>query len=156
MSLKKIVEVRACCRRWTNKCQTCAAVCGVCLLIRHPSRCYKSTVAKRASIAVRKENPTGNGSKLQTGNPVRSLGMHVIHCGSSYGEPNPPRCMNYLKSFSFVTNSCAIMPAVEIMARRPLRISLFCSSKNAAGSVGLRPRGSKPRSPGTRSSFIVQ
>merc|ERR1719343_937903 len=102
--------------------------------------CVRCLSLDQTPIAVLKEHPLrcekkSNGQRVQAPNEQTnkeiSLGMHVIHCGSSYGEPNPPRCMNYLKSFSFVTNSCAIMPAVEIMAKRPLRISLFCSSKNA-------------------------
>jgi len=47
-----------------------------------------------------------------------------------------------------VTSSCVVMPAIAIMARRPLFSSLFCMESRPASSLGLRLRGSKPRSPG--------
>ena len=47
-----------------------------------------------------------------------------------------------------VMHSCATIPAMAIMARRPLLISLFCMSSRPAASLGLRPSGSKPMSPG--------
>jgi len=47
------------------------------------------------------------------------------------------------KIFSPSTSSCAIMPAAPSIPRRPLLISLFCMALSSAGSVGLRPNGSK-------------
>merc|ERR1712187_1045145 len=47
-----------------------------------------------------------------------------------------------------VINSPPTMPAQANIAKRPLLISLFCNSEYSFGSVGLRPSGSKPRSPG--------
>ena len=51
-------------------------------------------------------------------------------------------------------SSCTAKPAMAIMARRPLLISLVWSSALAAASVGSRPRGSKPSSPGLYSARI--
>mmetsp|Transcript_23168 Transcript_23168/g.64221 ORF Transcript_23168/g.64221 Transcript_23168/m.64221 type:complete len:225 (+) Transcript_23168:329-1003(+) len=46
------------------------------------------------------------------------------------------------------TNSWAMNPAAASIARRPFWSSLVCMRRNSSGSVGLRPRGSKPMSPG--------
>ena len=46
------------------------------------------------------------------------------------------------------------MPAMAIIARRPLLSSLVCISLSSAALAGLRPRGSKPRSPGEWSVLI--
>merc|ERR1711869_187048 len=59
------------------------------------------------------------------------------------------------KSFLPEASSCAIMPAAAIIARRPLLSSLVCIFVNSLGSLGLRPRGSNPRSPGMWSVFIA-
>eukprot|EP00964_Phaeocystis_antarctica_P110083 scaffold74454_cov65-Phaeocystis_antarctica.AAC.6 len=61
------------------------------------------------------------------------------------------------KSLAPVTSSCATMPAMPIMARRPLLISLVCISLNLAGFViasFLPPK--KPASPEMWSSRIFQ
>ena len=47
------------------------------------------------------------------------------------------------------------MPAMAIMARRPLLSSFVCISASSAGFVGLRPSGSQPRSPGEWSVRMV-
>ena len=43
-----------------------------------------------------------------------------------------------------VWTSCATMPAMVIIARRPLLSSLFCISRSASGSFGFSESGSKP------------
>jgi len=45
---------------------------------------------------------------------------------------------------------------MAIMARRPLLSSLVCISLSSAASVGLRPSGSKPKSPASWSDLIAQ
>ena len=46
-----------------------------------------------------------------------------------------------------VTSSCAIIPAMAIIASRPLFSSLVWSSLNSSALSGLRRNGSKPKSP---------
>jgi hypothetical protein len=46
------------------------------------------------------------------------------------------------------TNSCAMKPAAASMARRPFCSSLVCIISNSSGSLGFKPSGSKPMSPG--------
>ena len=45
--------------------------------------------------------------------------------------------------------SCSQKAMMDSMARRPLFSSRVCRSFRAAGLVGFRPRGSKPRLPGS-------
>jgi hypothetical protein len=52
-----------------------------------------------------------------------------------------------------VTSSCAIIPAVAMIARRPLFSSLVRMLLKSDSVFGFRPRGSKPRSPGVASAL---
>ena len=48
----------------------------------------------------------------------------------------------------WLTSSWARKPAAASMANLPFWSSFVCISAKASGSVGLRPSGSKPTSPG--------
>ena len=43
-----------------------------------------------------------------------------------------------MNTFSDVTNSCAIIPAIPIIARRPLLISFVLMRSNSLESLGVR------------------
>ena len=57
------------------------------------------------------------------------------------------RSSSLQKSFSPVASSWPIMPAIPIIASRPLLISFVFMSKSSCGFRGFRPSGSKPRLP---------
>eukprot|EP00966_Prymnesium_polylepis_P275093 6356472-Prymnesium_polylepis.1 len=47
-----------------------------------------------------------------------------------------------------VAASCATKPAAASIARRPCASSFSCMTRSSAGSLGFKPSGSKPTSPG--------
>merc|ERR1719353_2175910 len=57
------------------------------------------------------------------------------------------------QSLSPVAHSCATMPEIASIARRPFMISFVFISFASSASLGMRPSGSKPRSPMTWSSL---
>ena len=71
------------------------------------------------------------------GVPYQTAQQHASHGERAAQKSLPPEMP-----------SCTTMPAMAIIANRPLFSSFVCSSMSSAGSVGLRPSGSKLKSPG--------